>query len=235
MRNRCVFHYSASDYRLTLSYPSFHIKVKIVSEGAEQITDAVPPSFLLPWKELRFERLLGSGSFGNVYKGVRFGEEVAIKQMRTGMVSAAGFEAFTKEVIMLSKIKHPNIVTFVGYVLQPVLLIVMSFCVSRIAGGVARLRLCRLTFSFAHKHFCQRRKEEPSLTASRGRRKLIRAYRTCQALLNFLLPLSKWSSSRYLLEWRIFMHSIPNQSYIAISNQRTFSSPFVRLERMGPQ
>ena len=47
--------------------------------------------------------------------------------MRCGLVDEAGFEAFAKEVIMLARLDHPNIVTFVGYSLSPVLLIVMEF------------------------------------------------------------------------------------------------------------
>ena len=55
---------------------------------------------------------------GDRYKGTRFGRDnVAIKQMRVGMIDKSGFDAFTKEVLMLAQLHHPNVVTFVGYVL----------------------------------------------------------------------------------------------------------------------
>ena len=43
----------------------------------------------------------------------------------------AGLEAFCKEIITLSKIDHVNLITFVGYCLEPNLLIVMDF----VSGG----------------------------------------------------------------------------------------------------
>lgn len=47
--------------------------------------------------------------------------------MRAGLIDKAGFQAFTKEVVMLSRLNHENIVKFKGYVLKPALLIVMDF------------------------------------------------------------------------------------------------------------
>ena len=51
--------------------------------------------------------------------------------MRAGLIDKAGFESFAKEVVMLAKLDHENIVKFKGYVLEPALLIVMEF----VAGG----------------------------------------------------------------------------------------------------
>ena len=47
--------------------------------------------------------------------------------MRSGLVDEQGFKAFCREVVMLSKVKHINIVGFVGYSRDPFLLIVMDF------------------------------------------------------------------------------------------------------------
>ena len=52
---------------------------------------------------------------------------VAVKKMRCGLVDEEGFQAFSREVIMLSSLDHLNIVTFLGYSLRPVLIIVMEF------------------------------------------------------------------------------------------------------------
>ena len=54
--------------------------------------------------------------------------------MRAGLIDKTGFESFCKEVVMLSRLAHKNIVTFKGYVLEPALLIVMDF----VAGGTLK-------------------------------------------------------------------------------------------------
>ena len=51
--------------------------------------------------------------------------------MRSGLVDEKGFKAFCKEVVMLSRVDHINIVGFVGYAADPFLLIVMDF----VSGG----------------------------------------------------------------------------------------------------
>ncbi|CAM0878790.1 unnamed protein product [Alopecurus aequalis] len=60
------------------------------------------------------ERLLGSGTFGKVYKGVREnGGELAVKVLhnRSGLDS----KVFQKEFDNLKGLKHPNIVELVGF------------------------------------------------------------------------------------------------------------------------
>ena len=47
------------------------------------------------------------------------------------MINEEGFKAYAKEVSVLAAVDHENIVAFVGYSLEPTLLIVMEF----IAGG----------------------------------------------------------------------------------------------------
>ena len=54
--------------------------------------------------------------------------------MRAGLIDKTGFDSFCKEVVMLSRLDHENIVTFKGYVLEPALLIVMDF----VAGGTLK-------------------------------------------------------------------------------------------------
>ncbi|KGN47531.1 probable serine/threonine-protein kinase PBL21 isoform X1 [Cucumis sativus] len=58
--------------------------------------------------------LLGEGGFGRVYKGrLESGQIVAVKQLnRDGL---QGFQEFIVEVLMLSLLHHPNLVTLIGY------------------------------------------------------------------------------------------------------------------------
>ncbi|XP_037428498.1 probable serine/threonine-protein kinase PBL7 [Triticum dicoccoides] len=62
----------------------------------------------------RVDSMLGEGGFGPVYRGrLRDGTEVAVKQLdRNGL---QGTREFLVEVLMLSLLKHPHLVTLIGY------------------------------------------------------------------------------------------------------------------------
>ncbi|XP_023002849.1 probable serine/threonine-protein kinase PBL21 [Cucurbita maxima] len=58
--------------------------------------------------------LLGEGGFGRVYKGrLETGQIVAVKQLNRD--GRQGFQEFIVEVLMLSLLHHPNLVTLIGY------------------------------------------------------------------------------------------------------------------------
>ena len=83
---------------------------------------------MLEWDDLVFHELLGSGAFGDVYKGLYQGDiDVAIKRMRSGLIDSNGFANFEREVFMLSKVRHRNIVRFLGFSIDPCLVLVMEF------------------------------------------------------------------------------------------------------------
>ncbi|CAI9090935.1 OLC1v1025831C1 [Oldenlandia corymbosa var. corymbosa] len=65
-------------------------------------------------KNFRREFLLGEGGFGNLYKGtLQTGEVVAVKRLdRNG---TQGNKEFLVEVLMLTLLKHPNLVSLMGY------------------------------------------------------------------------------------------------------------------------
>lgn len=66
-------------------------------------------------KNFRQECFLGEGGFGRVYKGrlESTGQVVAIKQLDTSGLQ--GTREFLVEVIMLSVLHHPNLVSLIGY------------------------------------------------------------------------------------------------------------------------
>lgn len=69
------------------------------------------------YEDLVFQKLLGSGSFGDAYKGVwRGSTEVAIKRMRSGLIDDEGFASFVKEIKILAELDHPHVIGFMGYV-----------------------------------------------------------------------------------------------------------------------
>ncbi|XP_059634612.1 probable serine/threonine-protein kinase PBL21 [Cornus florida] len=65
-------------------------------------------------KNFREVNLIGEGGFGRVYKGrLESGEIVAIKQLN--LEGLQGNQEFIVEVLMLSLLHHPNLVTLIGY------------------------------------------------------------------------------------------------------------------------
>ncbi|KAF6170135.1 hypothetical protein GIB67_038244 [Kingdonia uniflora] len=60
-----------------------------------------------------FDNKIGEGGFGSDYKG-KFsdGQEIAVKRLSKSF--GQGSEKFKKEVVVISKLQHRNLVTLVG-------------------------------------------------------------------------------------------------------------------------
>ena len=67
--------------QLSLNLPT-EIQTKIVHAGTAALEAEVPAKFKISSKQITFELLLGSGSFGDCYKGYLYNRPVAVKQMR---------------------------------------------------------------------------------------------------------------------------------------------------------
>ncbi|GAM26703.1 hypothetical protein SAMD00019534_098780 [Acytostelium subglobosum LB1] len=65
-------------------------------------------------EEITFEELIGTGSFGKVFKGRCRQKAVAVKLLHKQNYDSATLAAFRKEVHLMSKIYHPNICLFMG-------------------------------------------------------------------------------------------------------------------------
>lgn len=77
--------------------------------------------------ELRMSRMVGSGTYGTVYKA-RWHGDVAIKFLKVKKPNQEQLDAFKNEVVMLRFCRHKNIVMFMGCVYEPVLGIVTEWC-----------------------------------------------------------------------------------------------------------
>ena len=73
--------------------------------------------WLIPLEEIQLGEHLGAGSFGEVRRGLWNGTEVAVKIFHMGSNSTA-LDEFQAEVLVMAKLRHPNIVPFMGLLLE---------------------------------------------------------------------------------------------------------------------
>jgi len=76
--------------------------------------------------QLRLEELLGTGSTAEVYRAAWHGTDVAVKRLRSaGQLSTE----FRREIAVLLRLRHPNLVLFMGACTKaPQALIISEFC-----------------------------------------------------------------------------------------------------------
>jgi serine/threonine protein kinase len=82
-------------------------------------------------EELRLGDRIGSGCTAEVFVGEYRGQQVAIKQIAWNKASAqkANQRAFDREVAIMTKVRHPNLVGLIGITsLKPPLQVVTEFC-----------------------------------------------------------------------------------------------------------
>jgi hypothetical protein len=83
--------------------------------GQEFSGDQSGPPEIRP-EEIILEELIGSGSFGKVYRGRCREKAVAVKILHKQQFDPQTLATFRKEVYFMSKIYHPNICLFMGAV-----------------------------------------------------------------------------------------------------------------------
>ncbi|PAN45346.1 hypothetical protein PAHAL_9G112100 [Panicum hallii] len=63
--------------------------------------------------------ILGRGGFGTVYKGeLHDGTKIAVKRMEAGVMGNKGLNEFKSEIAVLTKVRHRNLVSLLGYCLD---------------------------------------------------------------------------------------------------------------------
>lgn len=96
------------------------MSVIISTEGAGSLSDYNQPSWVVPYYEISFDKEIGRGSFGIVYKGKWKTETVAVKQIKTNTMSRDDKNALINEMkILMNLPAHPNIITLVGICIKP--------------------------------------------------------------------------------------------------------------------
>ncbi|CAI0461423.1 unnamed protein product [Linum tenue] len=69
--------------------------------------------------QLKVENKVASGSYGDLYKGTYCSQEVAVKVLKPERVSAEMLREFSQEVYIMRKVRHKNVVQFIGACTQP--------------------------------------------------------------------------------------------------------------------
>ncbi|KAM0055159.1 putative dual-specificity kinase TKL-Pl-4 family [Helianthus debilis subsp. tardiflorus] len=75
---------------------------------------------------LKFEDKVASGTFSDLYKGTYCSQEVAIKVLKPERIDADMVKEFTQEVFIMRKIRHKNVVQFIGACTQPMKLCIVT-------------------------------------------------------------------------------------------------------------
>ncbi|KAF7804337.1 serine/threonine-protein kinase CTR1 [Senna tora] len=91
----------------------------------------------IPWSDLVLKERIGSGSFGTVHRAEWNGSDVAVKILMEQDFHAERFKEFLREVAIMKRLRHPNIVLFMGAVTQPPNLSIVTEYLSR--GSLYRL------------------------------------------------------------------------------------------------
>ncbi|PON49961.1 Mitogen-activated protein kinase kinase kinase [Parasponia andersonii] len=123
----------------------------VVREHKQIKIEPVPNSVEIPTDEtdvweidtrlLKVENKVGSGSYGDLYRGTYCSQEVAVKVLKLERINAEILRDFSQEVYIMRKIRHKNVVQFIGACTRhPNLCIVTEF-MSR--GSL---------YDFLHKH-----------------------------------------------------------------------------------
>ncbi|XP_058108185.1 probable serine/threonine-protein kinase SIS8 isoform X3 [Magnolia sinica] len=80
------------------------------------------------WEEITLGERIGLGSYGEVYRGDWNGTEVAVKKFLDQDISGDALAEFISEVQIMKRLRHPNVVLFMGAVTRaPHLSIVTEF------------------------------------------------------------------------------------------------------------
>ncbi|MCL7026831.1 hypothetical protein MKW94_026506, partial [Papaver nudicaule] len=70
------------------------------------------------WEDLKFGEKIGQGSCGSVYRGLWCGSEVALKLFSI-LNYSDDLHSFRQEVLVMKRLRHPNVLLFMGAVASP--------------------------------------------------------------------------------------------------------------------
>ncbi|ONH92366.1 hypothetical protein PRUPE_8G170600 [Prunus persica] len=103
------------------SSSSEHDQIRVKSEPPTHLT--IPNDGTDVWeidpRQLTFGNKVASGSCGDLYKGTYCTQEVAIKVLKPECVNSDMHKDFAQEVYIMRKVRHKNVVQFIGACTKP--------------------------------------------------------------------------------------------------------------------
>lgn len=75
---------------------------------------------------IKFETKVASGSYGDLYKGTYCSQEVAIKILKPERIDSDLQKEFAQEVFIMRKVRHKNVVQFIGACTKPPTLCIVT-------------------------------------------------------------------------------------------------------------
>ncbi|KAK4414201.1 putative serine/threonine-protein kinase SIS8 [Sesamum alatum] len=108
----------------------------------------------IPWEDITL------GSYGEVYRGDWHGTEVAVKKFLDQDITGESLEEFKSEVRIMKRVRHPNVVLFMGAITRPPNLSIVTEFLPR--GSLYRL------IHRPNNQLDERRRLRMALDAARG-------------------------------------------------------------------
>ncbi|KAG5381792.1 hypothetical protein IGI04_033262 [Brassica rapa subsp. trilocularis] len=100
-------------------------------------TDSDCLDYEILWEDLTIGEQIGQGSCGTVYHGLWFGSDVAVKVFSKQEYSEEIITSFRQEVSLMKRLRHPNVLLFMGAVTSPQRLCIVTEFLPR--GSLFRL------------------------------------------------------------------------------------------------
>ncbi|KDP34102.1 hypothetical protein JCGZ_07673 [Jatropha curcas] len=113
-----------------------HISCNGYSEKIHPVLGEVA-EWEIPWEDLQIGERIGIGSYGEVYHGDWNGTEVAVKKFLDQDLSGDALVQFKCEAEIMLRLRHPNVVLFMGAVTRPPHLSILTEFLPR--GSLYRL------------------------------------------------------------------------------------------------
>ncbi|KAJ4841623.1 Serine/threonine-protein kinase sty17 [Turnera subulata] len=110
--------YGSKQPLLTAISDQNRIKIESLPECIEIPSDGTDV-WEIDASQLKVENKVASGSFGDLYRGTYCSQEVAIKILKPERVSTEMLREFSQEVYILRKVRHKNVVQFIGACTRP--------------------------------------------------------------------------------------------------------------------
>ncbi|KAF2908341.1 hypothetical protein DAI22_12g177800 [Oryza sativa Japonica Group] len=107
----------------------------ITQDGQDHEADCLDYEIL--WEDLVIGEQIGQGSCGTVYHALWYGSDVAVKVFSKQEYSEEVIQTFRQEVSLMKKLRHPNILLFMGAVTSPQRLCIVTEFLPR--GSLFRL------------------------------------------------------------------------------------------------